>query len=189
MGDKEMEETAAPRVGETAAGSRAQGEGSAEQGRPTGLDQIREILFGASYRELERRLVRTSSHFAARAQQLEQGTRRRTEVLEAHLQKEIETLTTRQERGFVETDDTLRELGREYREGLAKLEHRVAKVEEASARGLRELRNELLEQAKSFLDELQRLRQELLAMLRQELDLSEGEIVEEQGEADMEARH
>ena len=186
MGERESETVGVPEIAEAAAGPRDRDE---ELARATGLEQVREILFGATWRELERKLIRTGSLFTARAEQLEQGTRRRTEVLETHLQREIESLTTRYERELVETRDALRDQDREHREALARLEQRVAKVEEASARGVRELRQEMLAQAKSFLDELHHLRKELLATLRQELDLVDDELGEGQGEVEMGSRH
>src|SRR4030095_10458363 len=73
------------------------------------LGQLREILFGAIQRDLERRLGRidappTAAGRAvatrtARAHDREQESRRRTEVVvEAHLRKETEALIARFER-------------------------------------------------------------------------------------------
>jgi hypothetical protein len=180
MEEKEREKT----VGE---GSSVE-DGEREM-RQTGLEQLREIVFGPSYRELERRLTNASALAAVRIQQLEQRTERRLEVIEAHFRGEIETLTARYERGFAEAGDAIRDLSQEHREAVAKLTQRVAKGEDASVRGLRELRHELLEQAKASLDEVQRLHRDLLARLRQELDLAEGEFVEAPGEAELGPRH
>jgi hypothetical protein len=186
MEDREKEKTVAPEVGEGLAGSF---EDEDRETRHTGLEQLREIVFGASYRELERRMVRASALTAVRIQQLEQRTERRVAVLEAHFRGELETLTARNERGFTEASDALRALSQEHREAVDKLTQRVTKGEDTSVRGLRDLRQELLEQAKASLDEVQRLHRELLARLRHELDLAEGEFVEEQGEAEMGPRH
>jgi hypothetical protein len=156
---------------------------------PVGLDQIREILFGALFRELERRMARSDLHLSARSKEIEQEARRRTEVLETHLRTAIGALAARVENSLVEAADALRNVTRENREAVSALEKRIAKAEEAGTVAQRELRNQLLEQAKTFLDELQRLRQEMLATLQEELGLSEGEIAEERGEAEERARH
>jgi hypothetical protein len=176
-----------PKSGATP-GGHAPIDARAEEGRTGGLEQIREILFGAIYRDVERRLALADAHLAARAHELEQETRRRTEVLETHLRKETEALTARLERQLVETGDALRSMTREYRDAFSQLEQRLAKIEEASAQGQRELRHQLLEQAKSFLDEMHGQRRELLATMHQELGLAEGEFAEEHGEAER-SRH
>jgi hypothetical protein len=157
-------------------------------GGPVGLEQIREILFGALYRELERRLARADIHTSTRSKEIEQEARKRTEVLESHLRTEIGALTARVEHAFVEAADALRGVTRENREALSALEKRIAKAEEAGAFAQRELRNQLLEQAKSFLDELQHLRSELLATLQEELG-AEGELAEERGGTEERPRH
>jgi hypothetical protein len=150
---------------------------------PGGLDQIREILFGALHREFERRLVRVDAQLAARAQELEHEIRRRTEMLEAHARKESEALALRFEREFNEMNEKLRRAARESRDALSALEQRLAKLEETTTQDQRELRQLLLEQAKSFFDESQRLRRELLGMLQEELGFAGGEPVEASGDA------
>jgi hypothetical protein len=138
------------------------------------LEQLREILFGAIYRELERRLTRGDAHLVARANELEQEARRRTEVLEAHVRQEIETLAGRLERELIDRAENTRSVAREHRESVTALEQRVAKVEDTLVRAQREIRQQLLEQAKSFLDEIQRVRHEIAETLEREL----GEVAE-----------
>ncbi len=159
-----------------------------EDASHVGLDRIREILFGATYRELDRRLLRADAHLAARVHELEQETRRRTEVLEEHLEKETAALLVRIEREFAETGETLRKASREHREAVAAVEQKLAKIEESGAAGQRELRHQLLAQTKTFLDELQTLRKDLLSTLQQELGLAEGEAVEQGCESQEPAR-
>jgi len=160
----------------------------ADQGA-AGLEQVREILFGAAQRDLERRLARADGALSARARELEQQVRRRTEVLEAHIKKETEALDVRLERDVEETSEAIRKIMHEHRDAVASLEQRLAKMEESSARAQRELRHQLLEQATTFLDELQSLRKELLATLQQELGLAEGELREGQRDDGDQARH
>jgi hypothetical protein len=140
-----------------------------------GLDQLREILFGPMYRELERGLHRLDAHLALRARDLEEESRRRTEVLESHLKNETTAISARLDRELSEIGDSLRKIGREHRDAIAGVEQKLAKLEESGARNDRELRHQLLDQAKSFLDEVQRLRKELFATLQQELGLAERE--------------
>jgi hypothetical protein len=143
-----------------------------------GLEQLREILFGAIQRDLERRVARADAHVTARANELEEETRRRSEMLEGHLRKETEALAVRLEREFVGTSDSIRAMGRDQRESITALEQRIVKLEESIGRSERELRHQILEQTKSFFDELHRLRSEFTEMIERELRLAEGTIGE-----------
>jgi exonuclease VII large subunit len=162
---------------------------AAEELVHAGLDQIREILFGTMYRDIERRLARANAHMVSSTHDLENQTRRRTEVLESHLRKEIGALTTRIERDLGEVRGSLDTMTRDHRDLVTRLEQRLSKVEESSAQSQRELRHQLLEQSNSFLDELQRLRKELLVTLQEELDLGEGELGEELHAAREDSKH
>jgi len=154
-----------------------------------GLEQVREILFGASFRELERKLARSDVHTSTRSREIEQEARKRTEVLEAHLRAEIGALVSRADQGFSDAAEAVRNITREDREAVSALEKRIAKAEEAGIVAQRELRNQLLAQAKSFLDELQKLRAELIATLRDELWASGGELTEERSGTEERPRH
>jgi hypothetical protein len=122
------------------------------------IEQVREILVGSLQRDLERRLVRTEAHLSARSTEIQQETRRRTDVIEAHLRKELKVLSAR-------LDGELAE----FKDGLRAIDQRVSRLEEALSRAQHELRGEILEQAKSFLDELQTTRTELTEALEREL--------------------
>jgi hypothetical protein len=160
-----------------------------EEAGYSGLDQVREILFGPMHRELERGLLRLDAHLLTRARDLEEESRRRTEVLELHLKNETAAISARLDRELSEIGDTLRKIGREHREAIAGVEQKLAKLEESGARNDRELRHQLLEQAKSFLDEVQRLRKEFFATLQQELGLVEREVAEDLHETRETPRH
>jgi hypothetical protein len=153
------------------------------------IEQVRELLFGAIYRDLELHMSRTDTQVAARVHDLEQEFRRRTEIIESHLKKETETVAARIDRQLGELNDGLRNLMREQRELAAQTDRRIAKSEEAAAAAQQELRHRLLEQAKTFLDELQALRKDMLATFHRELGLEGGELFSERGEAEGGVRH
>jgi hypothetical protein len=148
---------------------------------PDGLIQLREILFGATVRELERRLQRADAHLVARAQELELEHRRRVDVVENHLRKEAQMLGTRFERESTEKSEAIRAVAREQREAATALEQRMSKLEDSMLRVQRELRDQLLEQAKQFLDELHQLRRELAETFEREFGLAQRMLAEEAG--------
>lgn len=135
------------------------------------LEQVREILFGAHYRELARRVARTDAHVTAQAEELRTEMRRRLEALEQHVNKEAEALSTALES---QRADQLEAIGtgvREAREAIGLLEQRVKKLEDVTARAQRDFRQQLLDQAKSFIDEVRRMRSELGASVERELSV------------------
>jgi len=144
-----------------------------------GIGQIREVLFGAAQREIERRLARVESHFVARLSDVQQESRKRTEVIEAHMRKELDMLALRTQSETAELRDALRESTRERRDASAALEQRIAKAEESLSNALHELRQQILDQSKAFLDELQRQRMELTETMERELGSFEVEPPQE----------
>jgi hypothetical protein len=154
-----------------------------------GLDQIREILFGLTQRELERKIARQDAQLTARAQELQIDSRRRTEVVEVGMRREVEELNHRLEQSQSEAGNTIRGVTTESREALSRLEQRLAKLEESIVRTQRELRQQLLEHEKSFLDELQRVRQDFASTLERELSLLGGETTNELHPDEAEERH
>lgn len=139
------------------------------------LEQVRELLFGAHFRELERKLGRVDAHLGAEAEEIRKEMRRRLEVLEAHVQRESEALVVRFESERSAHVESLASNSRESRDMIAVLEQRVAKMEEALARAQRDLRQQILDQTKSFLDETRRARDELVSTFERELAAADGE--------------
>lgn len=153
--------------------------------RSSGLERIREILLGDILVEVERRLARLDRYIANRANELQQDVRYRTGVLEAHVRKEVESVASRGAHDSSEISAVVRAQGKEHRDAVAKLEQRLAQIEDRLdgqiARVEREVREQVLAQAKSFIDELERVRNQLRASLVRELGLAP-EPLEEGGE-------
>ncbi|WP_437275581.1 hypothetical protein WME90_30590 [Sorangium sp. So ce375] len=143
--------------------------GHAESAIINSLEQVRDILFGAQFRELARRLSHTDAQVAAQAEELRTEARRRLDVLETHLRREIEALGASIEAERAAAAAALGNAARESREALELIAQRVQRLEDLVGHTQRELRQQLLDQSKSFLDETQRTRSELSAMVEREL--------------------
>ncbi|KYF82146.1 hypothetical protein BE17_29175 [Sorangium cellulosum] len=143
--------------------------GHAESAVINSLEQVRDILCGAQLREFARRLSHTDAQLAAQAEEIRGEARRRLDVLEAHVRREIESLSTSLEAHRSSGACALGNVARESREALGLFEQRVQRLEDLVARTQREFRQQLLEQSKSFLDETRRTRDELSAALEREL--------------------
>ncbi|WP_394826499.1 hypothetical protein [Pendulispora albinea] len=133
------------------------------------LEQVREILFGGPFRELERKLARVDAHLATEAEELRKEMRRRLDVLEGHVQREAEALVARFESERIAHAESLAKANRESREIIGALEQRMTRLEESLARAQRELRQQILDQAKAFLDETRQARDEMAATVEREL--------------------
>ncbi|WP_434041997.1 MULTISPECIES: hypothetical protein [Sorangium] len=153
-------------------GGRTEHEASAahlESAITNSLEQVRDILCGAQLRELARRLSHTDAQLAVQAEELRSEARRRLDVLEAHMRKEIEALSATLEAQRAASACTLGNVARESRDAIASFEQRIQRLEDLVTRTHRELRQQLLEQSKSFIDETRRTRDELSATLEREL--------------------
>ncbi|WP_438023150.1 hypothetical protein [Sorangium sp. So ce233] len=153
-------------------GGRTEHEASAaqvESAITNSLEQVRDILCGAQLRELARRLSHTDAQLAVQAEELRSEARRRLDVLEAHVRKEIEALGATLEAQRAASACTLGNVARESREAIASFEQRIQRLEDLVTRTHREFRQQFLEQSKSFLDETRRTRDELSATFEREL--------------------
>ena len=68
--------------------------GHAESAVINSLEQVRDILCGAQLREFARRLSHTDAQLAAQAEEIRSEARRRLDMLEVHMRREIESLST-----------------------------------------------------------------------------------------------
>ncbi|WP_437765643.1 hypothetical protein WME77_00795 [Sorangium sp. So ce764] len=143
--------------------------GHAESAITNSLEQVRDILCGAQFRELARRLSHTDAQVAAQAEELRSEAWRRLDMLEAHMRREIEALGASIEAQRAAADGALGSASRESREALELIAQRVQRLEELVARTQRELRQQMLDQSKAFADEARRTRSDLSAMLEREL--------------------
>jgi hypothetical protein len=140
-----------------------------------GLAELREILFGAAFREIEQRLARIEARLVARAEELQQELRRRTDVLESHLKQETEALGLRLENQQAGQAEAMSAAARETSAAVASIDRRLARLEEGLAQTQRDGRKQLLDQARSFLDELHRVRGEVTMTMEREMALLRGE--------------
>jgi hypothetical protein len=147
----------------------------------TGLERVREILFGEILVELERRLGKLETFIAARSNDVQHDSRQRIDVLESHLKKEIEAVATRSARDSGSATDDLRQARHEQHDAITQIEQRIARAEERLeaqiARVEREAREQLLANAKRFFEDLVQLRTQLSMTAAREL---EDELVSEQ---------
>lgn len=152
-----------------------------------GIERVREILLGDIVAELERRLTRLDYLITHRNQEVLQDVRTRTDVLETHVRKELQSQSTRATHDVSQLHDAIRGTRDASREVETRLEERLMRLEErvdsSIARLERETRELVLAQAKTFIESIERVRGELRAGLVRELGLDSENLDEDREHA------
>jgi hypothetical protein len=132
------------------------------------LEKVRDILFGNQMREVDRRFARLEERIIKETRDLRDDMKRRLDALEAHTNRETETLAgqIRQERTERLEGDV--RFARELTDTVAAFERRSAAIEEHQAKGQREIRQQMLEQQQHLTDNLREKMEEVLAVLARE---------------------
>ncbi len=148
-----------------------------------GLERIREILLGDVLAEIERRISRIDQLITSRTTELQHDARRRTDVLDVHVRKELDALSNLVATDSREVNDAIRTVARQHREANAVLEQRLGQLEDrfegTLARIERDSRQQLLDQSNWFLNEIERVRQDLRSTLIRELGIDR--VITEEG--------
>jgi hypothetical protein len=157
-------------LSETAARFGVSGLDAAEGGN---LDQIRDILFGAQSRDLEKRIARLEDRLARDTADLRDDIKRRFDALELYARKELEALGDRLTAEQSERASAIDGVVRAITDTTKSLERQNAQVDEHSAKGQRDLREQILDRAKSLADDLRQTSESLSAALERRFDTLE----------------
>jgi DNA anti-recombination protein RmuC len=126
---------------------------SAQLAADTGLDQIRDLLFGAVMRDADKKLARLEARLLKEQEELKEDARRRFESLELFVKKEIESLDERLQAEHHTRDEALRVLTQELKDIVSGFEKRTTQLDEQTAKAQREQRQQILDQSKTLRDE------------------------------------
>jgi hypothetical protein len=140
-------------------------EGGAEMLGSGNLDQVREILFGAQSRGVEKRLARIEEELPKRVAELREELKRGLANLEAYARTEIDSLNERLRAEVKEREAGDDDLAAKLEEANKTLRRELAQLGDRSTAAQRELRQQLLDQAKRLDDEIQRRTDDLAAAL------------------------
>ncbi len=134
------------------------------------LEQVREILFGAQSRGLDKRLARLEEDLPRRIAEIRDELKRGLGAIEAYARGEIDALNERllgEGRERAKAHEALRTKLDDAAKGL---HNEVKETGDRSAAAQRELRQQLLDQAKRIDDDLQRRAEELTSALVRAVD-------------------
>jgi hypothetical protein len=117
------------------------------------LDKVRDLLFGAQMREMEKHFARLEERFQKDLTELKEETRGRFESLEVFLRKEIESLTDQLKTEQEARQQAVQTWTQELTETTKVFEQRTNHVEEHIVKAQRELRQHILDQSRTLRDE------------------------------------
>ena len=152
-------------AGERRPAAPQEGGGTAEVLGSGNLDQVREILFGAQSRGVEKRIARIEEELPKRVAEMREELKRGIATLEAYARHEIDSLNERLRAEGKERSDGDEELGGRLDESVKALRKELTQVDQRATAAQRDLRQQLLDQAKRLDDEIQRRTDDLAAAL------------------------
>jgi hypothetical protein len=117
------------------------------------LDKVRDLLFGAQMRDMEKHFARLEERFQKDLTELKEETRGRFESLEVFLRKEIESLTDQLKAEQEARQQAVQTLTQELTETAKAFDQRTNQVEEHIVKAQRELRQHILDQSRTLRDE------------------------------------
>jgi hypothetical protein len=129
------------------------------------LDQVREILFGAQSRTLDKRLARVEEELPKRFAELREELKRGIATLETYARNEIDALNERLRAEVKERDKGDDGLGARLDDTAKAVRKEVVQVDERATAAQRDLRQQLLDQAKRLDTEIQRRTDDLAASM------------------------
>jgi hypothetical protein len=149
------------------------------------VDKIRDIIFGSQMRDYEKRFTRLEERLTADAQALREDTKKHFEVLEAYLQKELDSLSQRLKGEKTERGEALKELTRELRDTAKTIEKRLSQLDDELAKEAAALRAQLLEQSKHLTAEIDTKHRALSAALDREAQALRSDKADREALADL----
>jgi hypothetical protein len=132
------------------------------------LDKVRDILFGGTMRENDRRFSRLEERLVQETAELKEEVRKRLAVLEQFVKHEVESLADRLRTEQDERVDADKDHARELREMGKASEKKAGQIEDHVARVQRELRQQLLELHQNVSEDLRSRADEIHARLAKE---------------------
>src|SRR5215471_17565642 len=132
------------------------------------LDKVRDILFGSQARDYEKRFARLEERLTKESTDLKSEVKRRFDMLESYIRRELETLGERIRGEQNERQDANNQLSNDLKQISINFERRASQLDELLMRTQRELRDQMLEQSKNLSDDITQKHDAVLSTLERE---------------------
>jgi len=138
-----------------------------EQAAGASIEQVRDILFGAQMREVDKKFVQLEERMTEEVTSLRDETKKRFDSLENYLGKEIESLTDQLKAEQTKRTETVKEVSGNLQDTNKSIEKNVGRLDDLLSKRSEELRQQILDQHKSLSDEIREKYEQTLNMLEQ----------------------
>lgn len=129
------------------------------------LDKVRDILFGAQLRDVEKKLQRLEDRLLKELAELRDDVRRRSDAHEQKLKLDLDALSDRLRSEREGRDDAVLGLQNAIKDQATATQKRHAQLDEQLGKAQRDLRQQLAEQSSSLSDEIRRRAEDLTQLL------------------------
>jgi hypothetical protein len=138
-----------------------------EEAGAASIEQVRDILFGAQMRDVEKRFSRLEERMTKEIISLRDETRKRFDSLENHLGKELESLADQLKAEKNKRTESVKDLTRNLQDTNKSVEKNISRLDDHLSKNARELRQQILDQHKSLADDIRQKHEETTHMLEQ----------------------
>lgn len=139
---------------------------SAEPVETTGnLDKVRDILFGAQLREVEKKLQRLEEKLHKELSDLREDVRRRSDAQEQKVKLELDALSDRLRSEREGRDDAVLGVHNALKDHATATQKRHAQIDEQIGRAQRDLRQQIADHSSTLAEEIRRRSEELVGLL------------------------
>ncbi len=140
-----------------------------ELGTGNNLDKVRDLLFGAQMRDMEKLFARLEDRLQKELVELKEETRGRFESLEGFVKREMEALSEQLRLEQNARHNAVESLTRDLKDLAKTFEQRTNQAEEHIVKTQRDLRQHILDQSSTLRDEFWDRYRELSAATEQHL--------------------
>lgn len=133
------------------------------------LDKVRDILFGAQAREVERRFALLEEDLLRKTAEARAEAHQRLAALEAQLRQDVQQLTDQIRAEHQERTQTIAAVASELKSLTQALDHKINQLEEQSGQEQGALRRQFLDEAKSLSTQMLQQSEELTLALNREV--------------------
>ncbi len=130
------------------------------------MDKIRDLLFGAQMKNLDKKLSQMNEHFSQEIYEAKAEFKSRLDSFETYVKGELQSLFERLENEQRERGNALAEIATDLKSSAAALDKKIQQLDNSQEKQARELRQQLLDQAKSLSDDIRTKHDEAQTALR-----------------------
>ncbi len=127
------------------------------------IDTVRDILFGAQMRTVDRRLAQIESRFQRDLETTKKDLTQKLDTVEAWAKKQVDSLDEKVKAERQKRTDELKALRTDMRNGLRDLDKALNKLDDATTRSDAEIRDSILQLSKSLSSDIDALSDRLTA--------------------------